>query len=182
MTRQFLQDGWLGYMMTFVFNPLPGSERTKNHEMRTEIEGVYASFITRLIRRPRSLGVVLPGLITCPDWPVNKAAKRTLSEITTNGGLHHHGILLIPPANKHHRLKVPVEQHFREHHDYYVRNHLLKTVDVRPFPIEDAERVTDYVLKGLKANRLDDDETLLFVTGTHLTRRPYISGENQPIY
>jgi hypothetical protein len=175
MIRQFLQDGWLGYMMTFVFNPLRGSERTKNHEMRTEIEGVYASFITRQIRRPRRSGTILPGLIACPDWPVNKAAKRTLSEIKTNGGLHQHGILVIPPANKHHRLKMPVEQHFRQHQNYYVRDQLLKTVDARPFPIEDAERVTDYVLKGLKTNRLEDDETLLFLTGTHLTKRPYIT-------
>jgi hypothetical protein len=170
MTTRYLHDGWFGYMMTFMFNPLPGSERTKDREMRTEMEGVYASFITRLIRRPRSSGVVLPRLITCPDWPVNKAVRRTLSEIKTNGGLHHHGILLVPPANKHHRLKVPVEQHFREHQDYYVRDHLLKTVDARPFPVEDAERVTDYVLKGLKANRLDDDETLLFPSLEAMTR------------
>jgi hypothetical protein len=111
---------------------------------------------------------------------VNKAAKRTLSEITTNGGLHHHGILLVPPANKHHRLRVPVDQHFRQHQNYYIRGHLLKAVDARLFPIEDAEG-HGLRLKGLKTNHFDDDETLLFVTSTHLTGDRTLV-RNQPIY
>jgi hypothetical protein len=173
--REIIDSGWSGYFMTFLFNPLNGSEPQMNRDMISEIEGVYGSFLTRLIRRPHSFDARRPVLIACPDWPVPKKEKKSISEIITNDGLHHHGILLVAPPDRHHRLRVPVEQHFIDQQTYYTRDQRLKTVEARAFLAEDSDKVTDYALKGLKTNRIDDDETLLILPTTYRTRRPYIT-------
>ena len=175
--REHLDSGGSGYLMSFLFNRTGGSEKEMNRVMKSEIEGLYASLLTRLIRRPHSPGAIKPVLIASPDWPVYKKRKTLLSEITTNNGLHHHGILLVAPVDRHYRLKIPVEQHFADQQDYYTRDQKLRSVEARQFPAEDAGIVVDYVLKGLKANRLDDDETLLILPTTYRTRRTYISSD-----
>ena len=160
--------------MTFLFNPLRGSQVQMNREMRSEIEGLYGSFLTRSIRRPHSVDARKPIMIACPDWPVPKKQKKSISEIITNGGLHHHGILMVAPADRHHRLKVPVDQHFADQQAYYTRDQVLKSVEAIPFLARDSDKVTDYVLKGLKTGRTDDEETLLILPSTYRTKRPYI--------
>jgi hypothetical protein len=116
-------------------------------------------------------------MIACPDWPVSKKEKKLISEIITNDGLHHHGVLLIAPADRHHRLKVPIEQHFADQQAYYTRDQVLKSVEAIPFLARDSDKVTDYVLKGLKTARIDDEETLLILPSTYRTKRPYIPPE-----
>src|SRR5260370_6400529 len=120
--REILESGWSGYLMTFLFNPLKGSQVQMNREMRSEIEGLYGSLLTRLIRRPHSVDARKPVLLTFPDWPVPKKQKKSLSELTTNGGLQHHAILLVAPADRHHRLNLPADQHFADHQPYYTRH------------------------------------------------------------
>jgi hypothetical protein len=175
--REVIESGWSGYLMTFLFNSLSGSQVKMNREMKSEIEGVYGSFLTRSIRRPHSIGARKPVLIACPDWPVPKKQKKSLSEIRTNGGLHHHGILLVAPADRHHRLKVPIEQHFADQQAYYTREQYLKSVEAIPFSAKDSDKVTDYVLKGLKTGRIDEEEALLILPTTYRTRRPYIRAD-----
>jgi hypothetical protein len=48
MTKQYLDQGWRGNLMTFISNQLRGGERQVNHQMQYQIEGTYASFLTRL--------------------------------------------------------------------------------------------------------------------------------------
>lgn len=174
MVRHHLDDGWNGHLMTFVFNQLRGDVRSKNHQMQNQIENVYASMISRLIRRPRAYGAIHPIMIGCPDFPVKKYAKKSLTEVITNDGLHYHVILLLPPGPS--RLKVSVQQHFDENQSYYVRDQILNRIHVEPFNTnDDGSTVTDYALKGLKTNRLPDDETLLILPKTRreTSARPY---------
>jgi hypothetical protein len=174
--KQHLDSGWSGYMMSFLFNRLRGSQLQMNRQMKSEIEGFYGSLLTRLIRRPHAGDATKPVLIASPDWPVWKKEKKLLAEIMTNDGLHHHGILLVAPPDRHHRLKVPIEQHLADQQAYYTRDQYLKSVEATAFPAQDAGVVTDYVLKGLKTNRLpDDEEALLILPTTYRTRRPYIT-------
>jgi hypothetical protein len=92
---------------------------------------------------------------------------------STNDGLHYHGVLLVPVQS---RLKIPVHQHFDENQDYYLRDGILRKIDVRPFIGADVANVVDYALKGLKTGRLPDDENLLILPKTHreIQRRPYL--------
>jgi hypothetical protein len=174
MVKQRLHSGWSGHLMTFMFNPLKGSMFEQNQQMKSEIGGVYSSFLTRLVRRPRAHDVNHPVLLCAPDWPVPKNDKKTISEILVNNGLHYHGALLVAPPDRHHRLKCPISQHFHDLQDYYTRDGLLRSVDAKAFPLADAEAVTDYALKGLKTNRISYDDALLVLPANHPTRRPYV--------
>ena len=150
MVKEYLRSGWSGHLMTFMFNQLPGSQLEKHQKMKIQIEGVHSSLVTRVIRRPHAHDAKPPILLAAADWPVPKKDKQTISEIITNDGLHYHGILMIAPPDRHHRLKGRIDQHFVDHLDYYTRNGLLRSIEAKSFPLGDAEVVTDYALKGLE--------------------------------
>lgn len=170
--KQKINEGYEGHFITLMFNQLSGDTRQMNLQMQNQIENMYASFITRLYRRPHAAGVIHPILISCPDFPVPKHEKKPLAEVITNDGLHHHGILLVPPGSS--RLKVPVRQHFTDNQSYYVRDQVLNRIDVRLIT-HDVYGVTDYALKGLKTNRLPGNETLLVLpkSNREISARPY---------
>jgi len=174
MVKEHLCLGWAGHLISCLFNQLPGSQSEKNSQMKAEIESVYSSFLTRLIRKPRAPDAKLPILLAAPDWPVAKSDKKQISEIITNNGLHYHGILLIAPPDRHHRLKGPIDQHFLDHHDYYTRGGLLRSLDAKSFPLADAEVVTDYALKGLKTGRIPYEDAMLVLPTNHPRKRPYL--------
>ena len=172
--KQRLGEGYQGFLMTFMFNSLSGNIRSINDQMQKQIENVYASFLTRLYRKPNAFGVNQPVLIGCPDFPVPKYEKKTLNDIVTNEGLHHHGILLIAPGSN--RLKVSIPQHFTDNQSYYLSDTVLNRIDIRPIT-HDIDGLTDYTLKGLKRNRLPDDEALLILPKStrEVSVRPYRS-------
>jgi hypothetical protein len=167
MVKQHLDQGWQGHMMTFMFNPLRGDVRSMNHQMQKQIENVYASLLTRLHRRPHAHGITHPVLIVCPDFPVPKYAKKPLPEVITNDGMHSNAILLVPPGPS--RLKVSIQQHFIDNQSHYLRDQSLNRIDVRPIT-HDVDYVTDYALKGMKANRLPGNETVLILPKTGMSR------------
>src|SRR5438477_1678122 len=75
MVKQYLDQGYEGYLMTLMFNQLGGDIKWMNHQMQYQIENMYASFLTRLHRRPHAAGIIHPILIACPDFPVPKYEK-----------------------------------------------------------------------------------------------------------
>jgi hypothetical protein len=175
LAKQYLDQGWQGHLMTVMFNQLPGNVRSKNDLMRIGMEGLYSSFLTRVVRRPRQSLERRPKLIACPDWPVAKHSKIQLDEIMTNDGCHYHGILLTPPVS---RLILPAPLHFEQNQRLYLRDPTLRRIDVRTFDPGDVHDVVDYALKALKADRLPDDEDLLILpksTFENTIRRPYLS-------
>jgi hypothetical protein len=179
MFEQRLNQGWQGYLMTFMFRQMAGSQNRINHQMRGRIEGVYASLLTRCLRKPNSFGVGLPILVASPDWPVSKRDRNkamTWDQITTNGGLHYHGVLVVPPPSTKLRLKVPIDQHFADHQGQYLQYSPIERIEIHPIVPDEIHRVTDYALKGLKQNRLPDEECLLVLpkSGGETKPRPFI--------
>jgi hypothetical protein len=64
------------------------------------------------------------------------------------------------------RLKVPVEQHFRDYQVMYVgRRRLITKPDVRPVD-QTAERAVDYVFKTILRRRISYDEGVLILPRT----------------
>src|SRR5665213_1108835 len=92
--------------------------------MEREIERIYATMRTRIIRNPMSRSVVekLPMWICSPDFPVPKHHKQSLSAVIVNDGLHYHGICLLPPES---RLKEPLTEPVANHQGLYVRDGTL---------------------------------------------------------
>src|SRR4051794_1836594 len=84
LVKQRLEQGWQGQLMTLMFNKLTGGINQMNLQMQHQVENLYASFLTRLYRRPHAYGVVQPILIACPDFPVPKYEKQSLPEVITN--------------------------------------------------------------------------------------------------
>ena len=72
------------------------------NQMTDEIERVYATLVTRVVRKPRSPKSAdrLPVFVGFADLPVAKRERKQLREVTLNDGLHYHGILLMPGRSR----------------------------------------------------------------------------------
>jgi hypothetical protein len=144
-----LDDGWSGSILTFLFGQLPASRRSVL--MRDEIERVYATFVTRVVRDPTRPSRLdrLPVLVGSLDMPVYKRGKdASTGDVRVNGGLHAHAILLVPPRS---RLRGSVVDHFRGNDLLYrpLGRSRIARIHVEPI-VADPERVVDYVLKSMK--------------------------------
>ena len=108
MAKSRLRQGWDGYLISVMFNRVRGSRPSVIRQMHREVERIYSTVLTRIIRDPRKVPIVtLPLWIVCPDYPVPKHAKQSLRDVTVNDGLHMHGTALTPPWN---RMKERDEQ------------------------------------------------------------------------
>jgi hypothetical protein len=79
----YLDKGWDGYLVTVMFNDLPGKRETKIIQMHREITRLYGRLATRMIRKPRSSkwAPLTPMGIFIPDKPVPKSRKGQKSAI-----------------------------------------------------------------------------------------------------
>ena len=158
LIQRRIADGFTPYFVTFMFHPLPGGPAAIVAQMRREVERVYSTLVTRVVRDPRSPAAVgrLPLLIGCVDLPVRKTTKVQLRDVAVNGGLHVHAVLLIPARS---RLRVPVVEHFARG-PYLVPGRPLARLDVRPIGFA-PEVATDYMMKSLRSGRLSYDDAVL---------------------
>ena len=140
-----------------MFKPLAGSPKTRLIQMNDEVQRVYSTFVTRVVRNPQSETnkPYLPFLITIPDRPVHKKAKQRLSDLKINNGLHLHGILCVPWTS---RLKVNVPTHFKTQEAVYAKKRLLR-IDVKPIYSAD---VVDYAFKSLKNGNATYDDIQVY--------------------
>jgi hypothetical protein len=98
--------------------------------------------------------------IGAADLQVYKRDPTSSPLVLCNGGLHFHGLLMVPPDT---RLGVPVEQHFRDYQDMYLgQRRLITRLDVRPVN-ETHERVVDYVFKTILRGRVSYDDGVLIL-------------------
>jgi hypothetical protein len=167
--------GWSCHLMTFQFCQLPGPHGAVIRAMKDELHRVYSTFVTRTNRKPRTASPdELPILIGTADLQVYKRISRSSPLVLCNGGLHFHGLLLVPPVT---RLEIPVEEHFRRHQDMYLgRRRLIRALDVRPVT-ETPERVVDYVFKTILRGRVSYDDGILLLPRTRDELTPVRKGE-----
>jgi hypothetical protein len=153
-----VREGWHPYLATLMFAQLPGKPAAVIAQMMAEAEFAYKKFLTRAVRRPLSSGSRgrLPIMIAVPDSPVGKRDK-PLVDVVINGGLHVHGVLLVPPVS---RLPIPADEHFRQQQALYVgdRSH-FRAIDVRPID-RDLPRVVDYIMKSISRRRFTTHDVL----------------------
>jgi len=57
------------YLLTFMFNRLPGNTSAIVSQMQNEVERVYSALLTWIVKKPTSVNWVplLPRFIGCPD-------------------------------------------------------------------------------------------------------------------
>ena len=156
--QEQIDEGWDGYLFTFLFNPLPGSIRVKNQLMEREILRWYGRLATRTVRNPRSLkwAPLLPKGVFVPDLPVYRKSKQDLRDVFINDGLHMHGIGV---ANRLGRIPESLDVHFAERLDEYLTSN-LRHIDVERIT-HMAKYVTSYAMKGLKRPIFSPDHILV---------------------
>jgi hypothetical protein len=139
--KQYLDEGWRPFLLSFMFKPLCNGG--KMVQMNDEIERVYSTLITRVVRNPRSpfQSHLSPILIVVPDLPVRKRQKQPLNNLSINCGLHMHG---------------------------YVKNRLLR-LDVEVID-SNLAYVVDYAFKSVKKHKVDFDDILIFPKPTGVLR------------
>jgi hypothetical protein len=157
LIQQRIDEGFNAFLLTFMFKQLAGPPKALLMQMNDEVQRVYSTFVTRVVRNPRSefLKDALPLLITVPDRPIYKVTKQKLSNLKINGGLHLHGILCVPCNS---RLKVDVPTHFKAKSAQYVKNGLVR-IDVEPIYSAD---VVDYAFKALKNGNATPDDIQVY--------------------
>jgi hypothetical protein len=160
--QQYIDNyGWNPFLMTFMFKPLKGKHEAIMQQMSDEVDRVYSTFVTRVVRKPNSMYQKYlnyrPLLIAVPDRPVAKHAKQRLKDVTINNGRHVHGILVVPWDC---RLKQDVVSHFEKFRKLYVKNRLLR-LDVRAIE-SNLPGVVDYAFKSMKGREFGYDNIVIF--------------------
>ena len=124
----WIQQGWDGYLVTVMFHNLPGSMNSQITQMHQEVTTLFSKLTTRMVRKPRSptWAPLLPKGLFVPDLPVFKWTKTPILDVSTNNGLHMHGIIL---ANRWGRLTDPLDRHFRDKRATYVAGK-IRSIDV----------------------------------------------------
>ena len=156
--QQWLDEGWDGYLFTFMFNQLPGSRQAMVQQMHQQLERWYGMLATRIVRKPKSpvWAPFLPKGIFVPDLPVPKRSKQGIRDVSLNDGLHVHGIVV---ANRWARMPGTLDDYFQENLQKFLFGK-LRHIDVERITHR-ARYVVDYGLKGLKRPTFSEDDVLV---------------------
>jgi hypothetical protein len=156
-----VQAGWQPYFVTFMFRHISGGMSKRTAIMTSEVCRVYSQLLTRIIRNPNapSYQQLLPYLMASPDLPVPKRGlKASLRDLTINGGLHFHGVLILPPEDRC-RLGRHLLAHLHEKESLYCPPDFpLLQIDARSMS---TPMLADYVLKQIKRGNVAYDDLLI---------------------
>ena len=151
---------WNGYIVTFMFNHIPGDHDHKCSVMENAIERIYATLIRHVVRDPRSQSErkKLPMLYAFPDYPGNKMDPFRWEDITINDGLHYHGIVLIRIDT---RLKVGLDTYIKQNYQHFVKfGGPLRRIHIEPID-RTPRKAVDYVLKSIEWRIPDSNKMLI---------------------
>jgi hypothetical protein len=78
LIQQRIDEGFSGFLLTFMFKQLAGSPRALLLQTNDDVQRVYSTFVTRVVRNPRSefLKDRLPLLITCQIDPFTRKRSK----------------------------------------------------------------------------------------------------------
>ncbi len=160
MISNYISDHWKPYLLSFMYKPLHGNMDSIILEMHNEIYRFYRVLIktfARNARSPYSQRYLLPRLFAFPDRPVPKHRKMSLKDATVNGGLHFHGVLLLPPVS---RFKECLIQFLQRKHSCFVnRSGRLARLDAKEIT-HNPGYVVGYGMKSLKRRTVEFKDVL----------------------
>lgn len=130
---RYIAMEWRPYLLSFMFEPLPGSEARRLAAMAQHIERAYAIFVTRVVRKPRKANRQghLPLWLCSPDLPVVKhraMEKTSLRDLNINDGLHYQAIALLPPWSR----LADLAAHFESMQATYNKLACLERIHAKP--------------------------------------------------
>jgi hypothetical protein len=150
--------GWEVYLVTVVFDQLPGHRDSKIQTMFKQIGWVYGRLVTRTTKKHRSAkwAALLPRAVFIIDEPSAKLLRtkrrKQYYKNSPNDGLHLHGLIA---ANRFGKIKDSLDKHFSNHMDEYLIGS-IDEIDVQP--ITHAEAYTgEYAAKALYRREFTSD-------------------------
>jgi hypothetical protein len=157
MEERVILHGWNTYLVTFMFNHIPGPPPKKLKMMQDSVCRFYSKLVTRIVRKPNSIYQLVnrPRMITAPDYPVFKYEKIILPAATVNDGLHMHSILAVALKS---RLKEDIASHVACRSFLYIKSP-LRNIDFQPIE-NNIKGVTDYAMKAVKHRRCRWEDVL----------------------
>jgi hypothetical protein len=158
--KDTLDQGYTGYLTTFMFNYIPGNSKSIIGTMTKDIEQFYRTLVTRIVRNARKAQIhQLPKLIALPDRPVPKHFKQALEDVVVNDGLHFHGFTMIPGRS---RLDCELDEHVHAESRIYTdsRYTRIRHIDVQRIKSRPGY-TTGYGLKWLKRDATAYDNLLI---------------------
>ena len=152
------QETWLSYTMTFMFNHIPGNIEHKYTVMEDAIDRVYGTLVRHMVRDPRSPSErrKLPKLYAFPDYPRKK--MDSWKDVTINGGLHYHGIILLPLET---RLKTTLPMYMKRNARHFVKfGGPIRRIHIEPID-RTPERAASYAFKAMEYRIPDSNRMLI---------------------
>lgn len=162
-TEERIRKGYQAHLLTFMFNPMPGSTDAKTSEMYGVVTRTFQKVLPRVCRRPlKAHWDELPLWIGCTDWPIMKEGRDSLIDISINDGQHGHMLALESPMSRLVKRGISLSDHIMyDAQEIYVQSEpYLHRIHCKAV-VETPDRVTDYVLKALKTLRTSVDDILV---------------------
>jgi hypothetical protein len=154
------------YYVNFMFNQLPGSDRTRREIMKTEVARFHDILTNHTVRKRKAQGWrdLVPVLIGAPDYPVIKKEKADAKLYQVNEGLHFNAIVLVPPRKrpspngKRSRMKESLRKHVDLKRERYLTARLGRIHVTR---VGTSTSMTEYMLKAFRRGRISSDDILV---------------------
>jgi hypothetical protein len=174
LVREKMDEGRDAYFINFMFNELPGTGQQRMAIMIQQVERVHSILSNHMLHNParQKSAHLRPIFIGSHDLPVLKwdCGKDHRLEVA-NDGLHFNLIALVPPPKDvrqpswfrywrwgpQPRLRVSLDQHFREKSRFYVNERLAR---IHVSPVQRGTMI-DYTLKAYKHGRVEEDTLLV---------------------
>jgi hypothetical protein len=159
MVREYMDLGWHGYFLSFMFSQIPGSDASRLQEMKKHLGWFYGRLAKASVPKASSpeWSEFLPKVVLAPDLPVPKRSKVRLRDVTINDGLHWHGLMVVNPLapKLQARLDLHIKANLRKYLVGSIREIGITAITYTP------EYLTEYGLKALKS-RFSMDEIVIF--------------------
>jgi hypothetical protein len=154
-----MNNGYHGYLLTFMFSQILGSDASRLLEMKKHLGWFYGRLAKASVPKASSAkwSSYLPKAVLAPDLPVPKHTKVELRDVTVNNGLHWHGLFLVNPLAP--KMQDALDLHIEKTRGKYIFGS-IREIDVKPIT-STPEYLTGYGLKSLKS-RFSTDEIVIF--------------------
>lgn len=179
--ERLIQQGWQPWLATFMFNQLPDTQAARVQQMLQTVERVYGIRITRVLKHPTAASNRhrRPIWLAAPDLPVFKYLKGSLGDVTINGGLHVHAIVLEPIDQW--QTACFAEFVWAEQRLWRRLCPNLERIDLRAIT-HDVPRVVGYALKNIEQRVSSDSVLILPRTNDELRRSSRRIGRQSSIF
>jgi hypothetical protein len=150
LNGKYDEHQYRGYFLSFMFNHIPGPIEHKYAVMEDEIDRVYATLVRHAVHdgRSKSQRERLPILYAFPDYPGTGSFRFDRDDVSINGGLHYHGIMLIRTDT---RLGTGIKSFMQFSNRHFVNVcKPLRRLWFGDIEKETVERMASYALKAME--------------------------------